>query len=88
MLIILGLGIWILNILYGGFVLTLLWSWFIVPFGVVNITIPWAIGLTCVASMFVGIKYSKGESALAELLMPIVATTFLLGIGFFAHKFM
>jgi hypothetical protein len=38
-----------------GFVIKLLWTWFLVPFGLPQIGIAWAIGLSSVASLFVGI---------------------------------
>lgn len=88
MLMLLGLGLWIFNVFYSSYVLTLLWSWFIVPLGVVNITIPWAIGLSCLAGMYKGIPAQNEDSGWYELIMPVIATTLFLIIGFFAHKIM
>ncbi|HDF2366269.1 TPA: hypothetical protein PC505_003928 [Morganella morganii] len=88
MLILLGLGVWVFSLFYSSYVITLLWSWFIVPFGIGNITIPWAIGLCCLASMGRGIPAQNKDSIWHDLIMPIVATTLFLIIGFFAQKFM
>lgn len=41
--------------IYAGFVLTELWFWFIVPMGVIPITIPWAVGLMLTFSIAKGV---------------------------------
>lgn len=43
-----------IGIVMRGFVLQQLWSWFVVPLGVVAISLPWALGLACLAYMLTG----------------------------------
>lgn len=85
-----GFAVWLVSVLYAGFAITMLWSWFIVPFGVMHITFPWAIGLSCLAGMFKGIPASSGndESAFSELLKPYIVITLSLIVGYIAHLFM
>jgi hypothetical protein len=78
--------------IYKGWVLTILWRWFVHPFGVANLTIPWAIGLVITMSAIVprssNIKkeYTEGmEQAIASaLLEPLIV----LGIGYIVKGFM
>jgi hypothetical protein len=38
-------------VLYVGAVLWLLWTWFLVPLGVPQIGVAWAIGISCIAAL-------------------------------------
>lgn len=88
MIIILWVVTWIFSLFYSAFAITLLWSWFVVPLGISNITIPWAIGLTCLVYLFRSTPSSEQEIELSDFFTPIIAITALIGIGFIAHKFM
>lgn len=81
--------LWLVAFIYGAFSLTLLWSWFIVPLGVTDITFPWAIGLFCVFSLFKGVPASDKEGEIWSLVVKDFALASLaLVIGFIAHTFM
>ncbi|MBH3259170.1 hypothetical protein I5P78_22460 [Serratia marcescens] len=82
-----GVVVWLLSIIYFGFVATILWSWFIVPFGITPINLAWAIGLACLFGLGKGVPRPSvnDESIFSELLMPFISTTLLLIIGYFAH---
>lgn len=64
-----------------------LWEWFMVPFGIVPISIPWAIGLTALASLLRPDSQSKRfeESDLRELPYEIFKILFITCVGFIAH---
>jgi membrane protein implicated in regulation of membrane protease activity len=51
MWVVLGLMLVVLNVIYSGWVLSLLWLWFIVPLGVASINVPWAIGLLLIVRL-------------------------------------
>lgn len=51
LLILLALGIIIVGAVVKGFVLSTMWGWFIVPLGVPDIGIAWAIGITGVVGL-------------------------------------
>ena len=59
-----SLGLLFLSVLasiYNGWLLTDIWAWFIVPFGVMQLSLPHAIGI----SMFVGYLRISGSAAKA-----------------------
>ncbi len=84
----LGVGVAI----FSGFVLSVLWAWFLVPLGAPEIGIATAIGLSMIVSLVTG-KYAKALSDNEELsdtaktvcqyLAPVVA----LAIGWVVQKF-
>ncbi len=83
----------IISILYSGFAISLLWSWFVVPLGVAPINTAWAIGLSCIAGTIKGFpeptaSREDGFTAYFDLLNPFLATTLLLIVGFVTHFFM
>lgn len=88
-LLILPFILWFVAFIYGAFSLTLLWSWFIVPFGITDITFPWAIGLFCVVSLIKGVPSSDKEGEIWSFVAKdLVMTSLALAFGFIAHKFM
>ena len=90
-MLIAGLFIWFLRIIYDGFALTILWEWFIVPFGVTSISIPWAIGITCTLGLLkiYGINTTDNkENGEWGLLTGFIATTIIIAIGYVSHNFM
>lgn len=90
MLIFLSISMWFVGLIYETYTLTLLWSWFVVPFGITNITFPWAMGLSCLAALFKGLPPSnKNEDEwLLRSVKNLVLVTIILVIGSIAHKFM
>lgn len=74
-----------------GWALQLLWQWFIVPFGVVPLTLPWAIGISIVVGFLTNhITTKKNEEVdmgkvwLTVFLRPFIAVI----IGWLVHQFM
>lgn len=84
-----GFSGWVGLMLYGGWVLTLLWSWFITPFGVTPITVPWGIGLMCVGSLFKsGNLPDEDFSPWLSIFVNAAVVTTALVVGFVASKFL
>lgn len=73
-----------LFVIYNAWVLTILWSWFIVPLGVKALSIAHACGFTLVTGLILsnrGVKENKGKddwvsSIITWLLLPLVALFF------------
>lgn len=87
--IFLPIALWFVGVIYGAYSLTLLWSWFMVPFGVQNITLAWAIGLLYLAGLFKGVPSSDNKDKVWLLLVKNFALiTLAIVVGFIAHKFM
>lgn len=77
--------------IYEAYSLTLLWSWFVVPFGITDITVPWAIGLCCLISLLKGVSHlnnDENRNSWPLAAKSIVLVTLVLVIGAIAHKFM
>lgn len=74
-----------------GWVMSILWAWFITPFGLPAIGIAWAIGLSAVATMFtanLADTSDKDGDTGSKLLQPIVFSLLALFMGWIAHTFM
>lgn len=74
---------------YSGFAIQLLWNWFIVPLGVMSLTLSHAIGICVFVSLLkLGTeKESKGDFW-NQTLTNAYEILFLLFIGLFAYQFM
>lgn len=59
------------SILLRAFVLTQLWAWFVVPFGIVQIGLAWAYGLSTAVAMFT--QHSSPKSSEDEEISKLVA---------------
>lgn len=81
----------IVGTIYGGFAISTLWGWFIVPLGVVPITIPWAIGINCIAGIIKGrtIKVPTEQDLphIIQITMIYVGITVYLIGGYICHRF-
>ena len=85
-----------LSVMLRGAVLQQLWLWFIVPFGVVAIPLPWALGLSVLAYLIVGMPQmpapKKGEDprdgALKYCAMILLGPIFGYLGGLLWHSFM
>ena len=81
---------WLISFVYSGFAIYLLWGWFLVPFGIMPISLPWAIGLYCLAALFREAHYKpldKTENPFFTLLMINICTTGYIVVGYVAQKF-
>jgi len=88
-LLVLPFVLWFVAFIYSAFSLTLLWSWFMVPFGLPGITFPWAIGLCCIIGLIKGVPASDKDGSILSLAIKDFALVSLaLVIGFIAHTFM
>lgn len=89
MKIVAGLALYIGSMLYHGFSLMYLWAWFMVPFGLPPITLPWAIGLSVLVASFRGFNaVNEDESLWFTLFKLYAAVTLFLVLGWFVHGFM
>lgn len=68
------------SILLRAFVLTQLWAWFIVPFGIVQIGLAWALGLSIAIAMFTQ-QHSSTKSTEDEEISKLVARFMGLAFG-------
>lgn len=93
--------LWILAVILGvgatvwkGYVMTILWSWFLIPaFGFPILSIPVAIGITMVIALCVAVPSKKSETDPGKLAGMVVAYGYLvplfsLGIGWIVKQFM
>lgn len=87
--------LWIVYMLVAAYTLTQLWAWFVVPLGVVQITMPIAFGFGLIHSYFKmrGIKIFKPEvtvkQSFTKRMTGMTALHFvMLGVGYIATLFM
>lgn len=57
----------ILSIVYRGWVLTMLWGWFLVPLGIPAISIATALGIVLIVSMFTPNNETKSEKKTGDI---------------------
>ena len=77
--------------LYASWVYALLWSWFVVPFGVMAVSTWHMFGLgVLISAMTKNVPSSKGkdDSAWTPLMNAILSPTFALAFGALAHGVM
>ena len=65
---------------FSGWVLAKLWGWFVVPLGVVPITLAWAVGLSVLVGLFRPVPVSRRdpETPFGTYLLSILINSFLL----------
>lgn len=90
----------LIGIFWGGYVLSVLWSWFIVPtLGAPSITYLQAAGLTIVVNTFLGrrghdadMKANQGKSGdekvIEAITMALAFPAIALAVGWIVHSFM
>ncbi len=73
--------------MWQGYVLTILWGWFIVPLGAPTIGVAHAVGF---AAMFVlrGRGRDDNRTVMQAFLSAVITTALALGVGAIAHAFM
>ena len=84
-----GFLFWLISLVYSGFAVYLVWGWFVVPLGVMPISLPWAIGLCCLAGLLRGgyfKAFDKTENPFFTLLMINIGTTGYIVIAYVAQK--
>lgn len=81
--------------IFNGWILSIMWKWFIVPFGAPDISIAAAIGLSLIFSFLKGgsTSQSKDEESVAYLILRGIFVSFvpgliILGLGYIVHLFM
>lgn len=76
--------------IYSGFVLSILWAWFIVPLGMMKIGVAQGIGISLTLNMLLGIRglyataEQKKEMFWTAMLMPLLSLLF----GYITIQFM
>lgn len=85
--VITGLILLVPLLMYWGFVFKKLWQWFIMPFGAVPITLPWAIGIMVIFSLFVQ-PGNKKQSVIVSMFGTFFYTSCLFIIGYIVSLFM
>ena len=75
-----------------GYVLTVLWSWFIVPFGIVEVGLIPAMGIFLIASLVrfdvSPYKNYSNKDYWEVFSQTIVLPAFILGVGYVIHLFL
>jgi hypothetical protein len=81
--------IFAVSCIWSGWVLHVLWAWFVVPlFGLPALTVPYAIGLSLVSKMLRGRGYSdKDESFWKSLMNAAIGPAIVLLVGWIVLKF-
>jgi len=74
-------------VILNGFVGKSLWEWFLVPFGLVSITLAHAIGIGLVVSAFSHHSGCKVSEEPKDVLMMITRPFVLYGVGFGIHYY-
>ncbi len=80
--------VWLGTIILKGFVLKVLWGWFIVPLGVIAITIPNALGLSVIIAFLIHTIPSKKIKLEEIMTYSIGISLFALLFGFIVQLFM
>ena len=82
-------GATLLPIVVEGFILSIMWGWFLVPFGLPHVSVPWAIGLVGVAGIFSNTTPPLDEDKKNKFALTVLAKPWLiLLVGYIAKQFM
>ena len=81
-------GVMILLALFGAFTISTLWGWFVVPFGVQQIGLAHAYGLSIIANVFMGTRGLTDQKSGEVLVAGVVMNIFALIFGGIAVQFM
>ncbi len=78
--------------IWRGYVLSILWAWFMTPLGVIPIGVANAIGLSVLVTLFTPTGGSSGKNVAdvctTAISYSLVAPALALGMGAIVHKFM
>lgn len=87
-----NIALLVLAVFLNGFVIQQYWAWFIVPLGVVALTLPHAIGIAWFIPAIVGTRrdesLKEGDKALAKILFVILSNLVYLAAGYVISLFM
>lgn len=82
------------GLLFNGWVLSVLWEWFVTPFGVRDIGVLWACGLVLLAATVIPgskasdvMKESDGETIMNYVFGTFLVPLLCLVLGWFVHLF-
>lgn len=79
-------------VLWQAYVSTILWGWFVVPFGLPILSMAWAVGLSCLLTAMKPNPYVPSKPGIGEavfgLLRPILNPAVALLIGWIALHWM
>lgn len=78
----------VMSLVVEGFVISMLWGWYVVPLGVLPINLLHGVGIALLVSVLT-FKYQKyeGFGVLKELGMNAYNSFMCLGLGFLLHSF-
>lgn len=75
-----------------GWVISVLWAWFMVPLGLPDIGVAAAVGLSCLMAVFLPtpaqMKNKEAEDRVQTMIYPFVSWVLALAIGWVAHQVM
>lgn len=75
------------NTIFCGFVLSELWSWFVVPFGVMQISVAWGVGICTVASLLSTPILQDADKINELIVLRFARTTISYLFGYVALQF-
>ena len=82
-----------LGVIVNGYVLSILWSWFIIPFGLPQLSIAHAIGVGMVMSFLTyqhqtSTEADKEKAGINLVVVLIIRPLAILGVGYIVKQFM
>lgn len=87
-MLVLGLiGVALLT-MWQGYVLTVLWGWFIVPLGVPAIGVAHAVGFAAMLALRTRVRGKDNRTVMQAFLSAAITAALSLGVGAIAHAFM
>lgn len=85
------LGVGIFTVPLRGFVLQTLWRWFIVPLGVITLTLPQAVGLCVIMEFFtarVNLKKDTPEEETKKVILAFLTPLWFWAVGWIVQMFL
>ena len=77
------------GIIWSGFIIKTLWVWFIVPLGVIEISLPHAIGIDMLITFLTASSYNIKDKTITEIITMLIGRSVMfLFMGFIATLFM
>jgi hypothetical protein len=74
------------TVLWSGLVFQMMWNWFAPPFTTIQLSLPQAIGTSCLAGCIRGYRPQRGEPRKGEWALPFTVPAVILIVGYFAHQ--
>lgn len=79
---------WPLLTCLNGWVISVTWRWFMVPFGAPAIGVAWAVGLSALVAMFCDTGPSKDTPLLEAIVYTVLKVGLMFLLAYIAHQFM